>query len=299
MTIYQIYVKRSGRRGGSPASCYGLHNSVYIIFCHNSQNKRSSKFSLASQPLLAYIIIYRRYSDGPPNAVRFLPQSFPASIWDKPCILLIEVINMHGNSRFRTLHVIHPDPITIRALFLAFCMILGMILGSFVSRRSDVSSFSGYLSDFCDAYRSNPVPVSFSSALQLYFGYTAVAFLMGFSSVGIVFIPLLSFGYGFLSMFSVACFAAVFGREGILMSLAAMGARHLFVIPVFLWMASQSWYSADRLFSLSGGKGKRCNPLPRNASWWYRFCLCVVWSFAGLCVEIFLVPDIFRLILRG
>ena len=190
-----------------------------------------------------------------------------------------------------------PDPATVRLICLSAFIALGMLAGGLCARRWGDSVFGQYLSDFCGLFREEPTAVSLLSALRLYFGDVLLAVLLGFSFVGVVGIPLLSFAYGFSAMFAVSCFAEIYGRQGVLMAAAAMGPRLLFVLPCFLWAAGWAWTSADRLLSLSLGRGKRCSPAAADGGFFYRLGLCVVCLLAGLCVELYVTPHLFALIL--
>ena len=202
---------------------------------------------------------------------------------------------VRGRSRIQAGGLRSPDPALLRMLCLAGCMVVGMAAGWLYAARCGDSGFADYLSDFCGACAGEPAPVSLLSAVRLYFGYVALAVLLGFASVGVALIPLLSGAYGFVSMFAVACFVEAYGRQGALMALGAMGLRHLFVIPCFLWAATRAWTSADRLMGLSLGRGKRCSPVAFDGGYWYRLALCVVILLAGLCVELYVTPHLFAL----
>ena len=204
---------------------------------------------------------------------------------------------MRGKSHIHAMRLRMPDPALTRMLCLAGCMVVGMIVGGVYAGRCENSSFSAYLSDFCGLYSDGPSSVSLLSAIRLYFGYVVLALLLGFASAGVVLVPALSAVYGFVSMFAVSCFVQAFGRQGVVMALATMGLRHLFVIPCFLWVSAQAWGSSDRLMALSLGKGKRCAPVIFDGAYWYRLSVCVVLLLAGLCVELYVTPHLFALTL--
>ena len=193
-----------------------------------------------------------------------------------------------------------PDPALVRMLCLAGCVALGMAAGGVWAVRSGGGGeLAAYLDDFCGLYAEGPAAVSLPSAVWLYFGYAVLAWLLGSASLGVLLLPLLSAAYGFTAMFAVACFTQAFGRRGALMALGAMGLRHLIVLPCFLWIASWSWASADRLLALTLGRGKRCSATALDGGYWYRLCLCVALLFVGLCLELYVTPSLFSLTLGG
>lgn len=202
-------------------------------------------------------------------------------------------------SPVKTAGIWFPDPALTRLICLAAFVALGMLAGRFCADYWGDSVFGQYLSDFCGLYQEEPTAVSLLSAVRLYFGDVLLAVLLGFSFVGVVGIPLLTLFYGFTAMFAVSCFANIYGRQGVLMAAAAMGIRHLFVLPCFLWAAAWAWTSADRLLSLALGRGKRCSPTAVESGFWYRLGLCVVILLAGLCMELYVTPHLFALMLRA
>ena len=207
---------------------------------------------------------------------------------------------MQVRSTFRRMRLWAPDPALVRMLCLAGCVALGMAAGGFWAARSGGGGdFAAYLNDFCGLYAEGPAAVSLPSAVRLYFGYSAAAWLLGFASLGVVLLPVLAAAYGFTAMFAVACFTQAFGRRGAVMALGAMGLRHLVVLPCFLWIAAQAWASADRLLALTLGRGKRCSAPTLDGGYWYRLCLCVALLFVGLCLELYVAPSLFALTLGG
>ena len=183
---------------------------------------------------------------------------------------------------------------------LALLFALGMLGGYFYAEhcREEASlSLRAYLSDYCRLFQDGGAAVSLFSAVLLYFGYVAAAFLLGLTAVGVAGIPLLLAAFGFMSMFAVACFAMVYGRRGVLLALAAMGIRMALTLPCLLWVAGRAWSAA---FSLSGiGGGKRCAPVRYDRKYFYRLGVCVVLLLLGICAEQYLTPVLFRLALSG
>lgn len=176
-------------------------------------------------------------------------------------------------------------------------MVGGYIYAGYCSGQSQLA-LSDYLSDYCALYQSGTVQaVSLWTAIRLYFSYVVVAFLLGFLSIGVLALPLLSGTYGFLTMFAVACFVQVYGRSGISLALAAFGPRVLFTVPCFLWVAGYAWTSASAL--ATGTRGKRCSPVVYDSAYFYRLFLCVVLLMAGICVERYVVPYLFQMALGG
>lgn len=153
---------------------------------------------------------------------------------------------------------------------------------------------SAYLDDYCALYGEGMVQtISLLTVIRLYYFPVALAFLLGFTPVGIVALPVLSAACGFLMSFSVSCFVQVYGRTGIWPALAVFAPRAVVTIPCFLWVAAYSWSAV--CWNALGPRGKRCTAVRRDGAYYYRLCLCVVFLMAGVCVERYLVPHLFRL----
>ena len=191
------------------------------------------------------------------------------------------------------------DPALMRAFLLALCFLLGGVDGHvWAVSGADGETLGRYLRDYCVLYEDGP-SVSLAGCALLYFGYVTLAFLLGFSSVGVVLIPALSAFFGFLSMYAVTCFSVAFGPRGILLALGAMGVRMLFTLPCFLILSAAAWPLATALAVFSFGGGKRAAPVVRGKGYFVLFGLCVLILTVGVCCERFLTPLLFRLAMAG
>lgn len=128
------------------------------------------------------------------------------------------------------------------------------------------------------------------STLILYLRYPLVAVLLGFASVGVVFIPSVAAAFGFFVSFSVSCFTAVFGTRGVWLAMAAFGFRCAITIPCFLMLAGPSWGNAASLAALSFGRGRRVSPVIYGRSWWIRIVVCLGVLLMGVCVDFMIAP---------
>ena len=137
----------------------------------------------------------------------------------------------------------------------------------------------------------------FLSTLLIYFRYPALAFLLGFCSIGIVLLPALSVAYGFFLSFSVCCFTASFGGEGVLLALAGFGLRCVVTLPCYFALAVPSLRNAANLAALSFGRGKRAQPVRYGSIWWKRLGVVAVILSCGVMVDLFLSPAFLNLVL--
>lgn len=186
--------------------------------------------------------------------------------------------------------------LTVQILCLGCLFALGMLGGYIYAGYCGDSSqlaLSEYLTGYCALYEAGAVQaVSLFTAVRLYFSYVLAAFLLGFLSIGVVVLPVLSGAYGFMTMFAVSCFVQVYGRSGSLLALAAFGPRALFSVPCFLWVAAYAWASASSL--ATGPRGKRCAPVVYDSAYFYQLFLCVVLLMIGICVERYVTPHLFQ-----
>ena len=131
--------------------------------------------------------------------------------------------------------------------------------------------------------------VSILSAAAAYLRYPLLAFLCGLSAAGIVLIPLLCGAQGFFLSFSAFCFAASLGREGVLLALAVLGVRCLFVLPCMLYLSDTGFSRASRMLAKKRAAGDPIN--------WRMLLFCVFVLLTGTVVECAIVPKFFALIL--
>lgn len=186
------------------------------------------------------------------------------------------------------------DPALVRCVVLGALFLLGAALGRAWASRADGEALRSYLADYCAAAEGGEV-FSLGSALVLYYGYCAGAALLGFVPLGVVLIPALSGLLGFLTMYSVSCFAGALGRCGVGLALGAMGVRLVFTLPCFLALSGAAWPAAMEL----AARGRHSAPAGYGRRYLLLFFLCAVILAAGVLCERFITPVCFRLALHG
>lgn len=181
------------------------------------------------------------------------------------------------------------------ALFFA----VGIFLGQFFA--GSLPDEAGQeLSDYLRQYMrldADPARQTMMSTVMLYVRYPLTAVLLGFASVGVVLIPCLATVFGFFISFSISCFAAVFGTDGLWLAFAAFGVRCAITLPCFLVLAGASWGNTANLAALSFGKGRRVSPVIYGRSWWMRITVCLIVLMLGVCIDLAFVPFCLRRIL--
>lgn len=189
-----------------------------------------------------------------------------------------------------------------RLLLLAFFFLGGVVLGQVLAGRVPQDAgqeLRRYLTDYLTLADEQALSGrAVLSAVVIYVRYPLLAFLLGFASVGVVLLPAASAAFGFFLSFSVCCFTAAFGADGVLLALAVFGLRCAVTLPCFFLLAVPSLGTAAALASLSFGRGRRAAPAVYGRACWLRFCGCTAAELAGVCVELFLSPVFLRLMLQ-
>ena len=184
-----------------------------------------------------------------------------------------------------------------RLLFLALFFFAGVVLGQvFSSRIPDATGdeLARYLTDFLKVERGELSPRAALSAAALYFRYPLAAFLMGFASIGVLALPLITGAFGFFLSFSVCCFTAAFGPDGVLLALAVFGLRCAVTLPCYFLLAVPSLERSAALACFS--RGRRSAPVLR--AWRSRLAVISGVLLAGMCADLVLAPWFLRQLLE-
>lgn len=189
----------------------------------------------------------------------------------------------------------------IRLLFLAFFFFAGVILGQvFSSRVPDATGdeLTRYLTDFLELGEEDPSPRTVLSAAALYVRYPLAAFLLSFASIGVLLLPLVTGAFGFFLSFSVCCFTASFGPDGVLLALAVFGLRCAVTLPCYFLLAVPALERSTALACLSLGGGRRTVPVLYGREWWSRLAAIFGALLAGMCADLILTPWFLRQLLE-
>lgn len=156
---------------------------------------------------------------------------------------------------------------------------------------------SEYLQDYISLEQQALSPRLVITVLLLYARYPLLAILLGFTTLGVLLLPCLTVFFGFFLSFSVSCFSAVFGADGIVIAMAISGVRCLVTLPCYLILAVQSWKTSTALAVMSFGRGRRFMPVVYGKDWWLRLVVCAVFLLVGVCLDLFCAPWLLRLAL--
>ncbi|WP_204790607.1 stage II sporulation protein M [Oscillibacter sp. CU971] len=188
-----------------------------------------------------------------------------------------------------------------RLLVLALFFFAGILLGQvFSSRVPDTTGdeLARYLKDFLKVGEEDPSPRAALSAAVLYFRYPLAAFLLGFASIGVLALPLVTGAFGGFLSFSVCCFTASFGPDGVLLALAVFGLRCVVTLPCYFLLAVPALERSAALACLSLGGGRRAGPALYGREWWGRLAAVAGVLLAGVCADLMLTPWFLRQLLE-
>lgn len=187
----------------------------------------------------------------------------------------------------------------LQMLLLALFFLCGIFLGQVLASR--VPSDAGEeLSDYLRRYltleedRSSQVVLS---TFMLYFRYPLLAVLLGFASIGVALLPCVTAAFGFFLSFSVCCFTAAFGENGVVLALAVFGLRCAVTLPCYFLLAVPAWRTSASLASASFGRRRR-TAVPCDTQWWRRLAVCSAVLLAGICVDLYCSPWLLELALE-
>lgn len=171
-------------------------------------------------------------------------------------------------------------------LYISLFFLVGMIVGVVCSKSVSVQTgqeLSHYLEDYISLAQDTQAQVLWV-LVGLYMRYVVLAFFLGFVSIGVLLLPVLSAIYGGMLSFSVCTLVATFGDEGIYVALALFGLRTLLGIPCYLWVAGQAHRVSYGLAQLCCGvkKGERA---VYSGSFYMGFGLCLAILLLGVCIE--------------
>ena len=184
-------------------------------------------------------------------------------------------------------------------ILLSLCFFIGIFSGHIISRNisaDDSVELYQYLSNFFRINIHYAASDSFLSALLLYYRYPILAFLFGFSSIGVIGLPFLSAAFGFFSSFSVGCFVLTFGKDGILLAFAAFGFRCLLTSICYYLIAVPAFKNAVALTLASFGRTRNITATTYHSIIIVRFLFCTAVLFFGVLIELYIIPHLLKLV---
>lgn len=177
--------------------------------------------------------------------------------------------------------------LVVTAAFFTFGGLAGNLL-AFQMTESGQTAMAAYLDRFLGlALTGDLAQPALPELLWRSLRWPMAAFLLGFSILGLLGIPILSAMRGFFFAFSVASFARAYGFRGVAVAFFLLGIPGLLAIPAFITLATQSLSSAC---SLAGRSGRRESPFSRR--YFTRCGICGAVFSASILLECYIVPPL-------
>ena len=173
-------------------------------------------------------------------------------------------------------------------LCLSLCFLAGAAAGQALAFGLPDAAAPELRRSLADYYRNRDAsqitaPLALST-LVTWFRVPALVFLWGFTSLGVPLVYLTAAGFGFLLSYSVGCFAASLGWEGVALSAAALGIRAAITMPCFILLSLSSMRRAGWL------AGRRERRPDRRAG----VALCTLILSAGAALDLYATPRLLR-----
>lgn len=192
----------------------------------------------------------------------------------------------HGTVRMGLL------PKETAAVFLLGSMFLaGGVVGCMLAGR--IQGDSGIaLQDYLKAYfalaEGAGVNAGFLDVMWEQFCFPLLVFVLGFTAVGVVGVPVAFSIKGFMLSYSVACFCRMFGFTGLLPALFLFGFPALLWAPALFILGIQAVDTSYAMLCCCLGTGVR--PAFCEGSFWWRCILCMGLLVLCVALEYWILP---------
>ncbi|SHH49417.1 Stage II sporulation protein M [Sporobacter termitidis DSM 10068] len=193
------------------------------------------------------------------------------------------VISLHDESFSRA------GLVLCGVLFLCGC-IAGTVTAGFVN---DGTRLNNYFSSFMSFFLTgNSVKRDFFSAVIDTFKYNLLAIALGFSVIGVFFLPVLSAFRGFFLSFSAAMVVRVLGGKGVALALAIFGANTLITIPCFFVLSVDAFSASLAFFRIAVFKSQKAGASPFNSRFFARCGICLAVLLAAALIDLYVTPHL-------
>lgn len=187
------------------------------------------------------------------------------------------------------------------SLLPAVFFLLGAAAGIFCANRVSgnlCEELSAYLQEYLSLSQKRTLTIAAVCALAwAYIRWPVFAFFCGFTTLGVVLLPMAAAAFGFFSAYAAGCLTVAFGSRGILAALALFGLRCCVTVPCFFLLAAYAWRLSAALFRVSFARGHPFSPI-YDRQCWTRFagvcvCLCI-----GICIDLQASPLVAQVLLK-
>ena len=174
-----------------------------------------------------------------------------------------------------------------RLWLLAFFFLTGAVGGRLLSAGMPLSTaeeLRGSLAAYLAREESGTPLETLPALAVLYLRYPLLAVLFGFTSFGGPLLCGLSVFMGFSLSFSIGCFAAAFGKQGLLLALSVAGIRCLVTVPCFFFLAVPAMGRASGLLHGTPG-GRAGGAAVYRHAFRGNYVLCAALLFLGMVAD--------------
>lgn len=119
-----------------------------------------------------------------------------------------------------------------------------------------------------------------------------LAFLLGFTALGVAMVPFLLTLRGFLLSYCIAGLARAMGGQGVLLAMVLFGLEAAFTLPILFVLGAQSWDAARALGGHIVYRPKLKSPYVDG--YWLRLLLCAAVLILGILAENAAMPSILK-----
>ncbi len=187
--------------------------------------------------------------------------------------------------------------LVVTAAFFTFGVLVGSLLALQVTE-GGAEALNAYLEQFLAlAQVGGLTQPSFFTLMWRAIRWPLFAFLLGFSALGVLFLPILSSMRGFFLAFSIASFARSYARRGVAISFLLLGVPEAVYLPVFFLLCVQSLGAAWSFAGRIPGQGRR--ELPYDRGYFLRCGVCAVAMAVGLFIEWAALPTLMAGVASG
>ena len=150
-----------------------------------------------------------------------------------------------------------------------------------------------YLTSFLQSVQVQPASPPLLISVWETIRWPLLVFGLGFTTLGLLGIPLVFSVRGFLLAFSIASFVKMFGASGALLAFVVFGVSGCIALPALFVLGVQGWIASRCLATRMLGDGRRT--LPYGRLYFLRCGVCA----CALCVCIFLESVVVPSLLAG
>ena len=190
-----------------------------------------------------------------------------------------------------------PEGVLLILCIMGGCFLLGGLGGYFFAGLVDGEggeALGTYLSTYFYLAQEGSLPVNFGAVFWEQVRIPLGVFVLGFTALGIVGIPLLFCMRGFALVYSVTCFLRLFGTNGLLPALVLFGLTALFTIPALFVLGAQGIQGALALLRRS--MGDRTTILSYDNGYFFRAAICGGAVGISIAIECVVIPPLLEVV---